>query len=635
MLKSIEAGVNGRGILLEVLGPIWMTQRAELVEALSGTLCGGDRDLRVAALRLVLLSEHLWTDATRQVLSEQLPRLYRQALEQPTDSEEPFDRELLEEVVRGLGAIRHTCLVEDLRATCVMITRRDDDYSKRLEATMLASAVQVTSVLPDARRQFREQCTRVMSDSSLSARGRRLGAVLFLETLHPLVLALPTITPQHASGADLPLPGPIPVTQDDSDYGALDGISGSVQTGAAVWHRIREFYQWVSQSNRPQDEQWARAFYQELVNLAAGLTGSYGSYVTIPYDPGRIRLRRASAGISDRAIRTSMASGECAEGFSATERAPLVLNIASEIASYPGHFYSGAVSQAIMPVVADGQCIGALTCVSLDESGYRPGHIAVMAVLLSGLDHVIAGIESERKMARSMSSETAIADLAHIFRAPIGRVAQSMQMVLDDVQMPDTHKDLLNRAVISAEITYREATIYLHLQKADVQTLHQGTPIACPAKVLAGIQDLLDRYAQASNRQLLLPAVVSSPGYLQISEEHLELVLWELTINALRNSASSVSLEFGRDGEYLAITTTNDCDSADSLDVDEVFEEFYQSPSEPTSTRGSASDRIGGWGLSFVKRVAADHGGSVECARTPDGLQFRFRLPLGRPEGDG
>jgi two-component system, OmpR family, sensor kinase len=103
----------------------------------------------------------------------------------------------------------------------------------------------------------------------------------------------------------------------------------------------------------------------------------------------------------------------------------------------------------------------------------------------------------------------------------------------------------------------------------------------------------------------------------------LRRMIRNLLENAQRHGGQEVSLALSADASQLRIEVSDRGPGVPQAERERIFEPFYRS--------ALASERHGGvgLGLSLVRSIARQHGGSVQClVREGGGARFVVRLPL-------
>ena len=119
------------------------------------------------------------------------------------------------------------------------------------------------------------------------------------------------------------------------------------------------------------------------------------------------------------------------------------------------------------------------------------------------------------------------------------------------------------------------------------------------------------------------PLVAGDPGRLQ-------QIVWNLLTNAIKFSAREgrVEIDVAQRGEQVAITVRDNGAGIRPEFITHVFERFRQADASMTRHHGGL-----GLGLSIVKHLVEQHGGTVraESAGEGQGASFTIELPLAKP----
>jgi signal transduction histidine kinase len=120
----------------------------------------------------------------------------------------------------------------------------------------------------------------------------------------------------------------------------------------------------------------------------------------------------------------------------------------------------------------------------------------------------------------------------------------------------------------------------------------------------------------------------SAEQYLMCDETLISGALLNLISNAIKygSEGSDVLVRVSSEGEQIQFEVHNSGPAIPSSELEQIFERFY---------RPGRSESIPGWGLglSFVRRICQQHGGSVQVSSDDVlGTSFRFTLPRGARE---
>jgi len=162
----------------------------------------------------------------------------------------------------------------------------------------------------------------------------------------------------------------------------------------------------------------------------------------------------------------------------------------------------------------------------------------------------------------------------------------------------------------------------------DISRIEAGVSIPLD-KAAVSIETLLKKainnFRMRVNHRLSLQIASDIPEQLNIDAHRINQVLENLLSNAIKYSPkeSDISLNAELDGRYCKITVADQGKGMTEEQLNHVFDKFYRADATNTAVRGL------GLGMSIVKQIIEDHGGSIWVDSSPgDGTQVYFTLPL-------
>lgn len=254
-----------------------------------------------------------------------------------------------------------------------------------------------------------------------------------------------------------------------------------------------------------------------------------------------------------------------------------------------------------VPIAAEGQIIGAL------------------AVIDDVTDH--HRIDKTRR--------DFIANLSHELRTPVGAVSLLAEMLVGE-QDQDTVRQLTDRLVLETDRMSHTIDDLLELSRIESDTQNFDQTIV--------IQQVVDeavartRVAAESNQVHVGAVAPDAPIVMLGNRDQLLSAIVNLTENAIKYSdaGDSVSIRSRVDDDMLALTIQDTGHGIPARDLDRIFERFYRvDRSRDIQTGGT------GIGLSIVRHVAMNHGGTVTVKSFEgDGSTFVLSLPIVAPRSD-
>ncbi len=216
-----------------------------------------------------------------------------------------------------------------------------------------------------------------------------------------------------------------------------------------------------------------------------------------------------------------------------------------------------------------------------------------------------------------------VANLSHELRTPIGAVSLLAEMLVDEEDGP-TRAHLSERMLIEADRMSETIDALLELSRieSDGETYTD----------VVVVQELLEEAVQRTRVQAEADRVVvgtlAPTGQITITGNRAQLVaaLMNLVENAVKYSSSgdTVSVRARLEDDTVALVVQDTGRGIPARDIDRIFERFYRVDRSRDATTGGT-----GIGLSIVRHVAINHGGTVTVESFEgEGSTFTMLLPV-------
>jgi len=211
-----------------------------------------------------------------------------------------------------------------------------------------------------------------------------------------------------------------------------------------------------------------------------------------------------------------------------------------------------------------------------------------------------------------------VSDASHELRSPLASIRTNLEVAL-------RHSDRTDWPVVAeralAEDVRMEDTVSELLELARLDEIAGPTPLATLPEV-----DLDELVLDDTVQQRRVPVDTSrvSAGRVHGRREQLTRVVRNLLDNAARHAASTVAVGLHADDDHtIELTVDDDGPGIPVADRERVFDRFTRLDD------GRARDAGGlGLGLSMVKEITEQHGGTVTIEEAPiGGARLRVRLP--------
>ncbi len=252
-----------------------------------------------------------------------------------------------------------------------------------------------------------------------------------------------------------------------------------------------------------------------------------------------------------------------------------------------------------VPITADGQMIGALAVIEDVSEHHR--------------------IDKTRR--------DFVANLSHELRTPVGAVSLLGEMLVDE---PDSavRKQLTDRLLIEADRMSATIDDLLELSRIESTTQSYDEPIHMQTVV----DEALERTRVAAEMAEIEVGSIGPDEPIMTSGNRDQLVtaLVNLVENAIKYSSAgdSISVRSRADNDEITLVVQDSGRGIPARDLDRIFERFYRVDRARESTTGGT-----GIGLSIVRHVAMNHGGTVVVTSFEgDGSTFTMTLPRSVPQ---
>ncbi len=384
---------------------------------------------------------------------------------------------------------------------------------------------------------------------------------------------------------------------------------------------------------------------QEVVNVIQSRFGFYyvglflvdeeGEYAVLQAgtgEPGRLMLQ---AGHKLRVGGASM-TGQCV----AHGEARIALDVGEEAVRFDNPYLPLTRSEMALPLIARGQCIGALSVQSAQAAAFSPADIAALQTMA---DQVAVAITNARFYDQIQRYATHLEDLvaartaelaavnreleafaysvSHDLRAPLRSIDGFSQALLEDyAEMLDARgQDYLRRVRAAAKRMGRLIDDLLQLSRLTRRVMHRRS-VNLSDMVRQIAEDLAGQEPERQVEWVIAPDVtaVGDPHLLQVALENLLGNAWKFT-----SKHPTARIEFGvmqKEGRTVYYVR-DDGAGFDMAYADKLFGAFQR-------LHGLAEFEGTGIGLATVQRIIHRHGGQVWAeGEVEKGATFYFTLP--------
>ncbi|GAA3735627.1 HAMP domain-containing sensor histidine kinase [Plantactinospora mayteni] len=247
-------------------------------------------------------------------------------------------------------------------------------------------------------------------------------------------------------------------------------------------------------------------------------------------------------------------------------------------------------------------------------------------VPVKGNDEIAVLARSFNRMADSLQrgeerQRRLVADVAHELRTPLANLRGYLEALSDGVIEPDPElfASLHEEAVLQQRIV--DDLQDLALAEAGSLAYHRADVDL--AELLETCRTAHGASADAAGVTL---AVTTEPVTVHADPDRLRQVVGNLITNALRatGQGGQVTLTLRREGESALVQVADTGSGIAPEALPYVFDRFWRADSARGRKTGGS-----GLGLSIVRQIVTDHGGSIRVASEPQvGTTFTITLPV-------
>jgi len=268
--------------------------------------------------------------------------------------------------------------------------------------------------------------------------------------------------------------------------------------------------------------------------------------------------------------------------------------------------------RALRPVEAIRQQAESITGTTMDRRVPEPDTDDEVGRLARTMNAMLDRLETSSRRQRQF-----VSDASHELRSPLASIRTNLEVALRNADRTDWSA-VAGRAL--AEDVRMEDTVSELLELARVDEAAGPTPLASLPEV-----DLDELVLDDTVQQRRVPVDTArvSAGRVHGRREQLTRVVRNLLDNAARHAAHAVAVELRSQDDTVELTVDDDGPGIPVDDRERVFDRFTRLDD------GRARDAGGlGLGLSMVKAITEQHGGTVTIEDAPlGGARLRVRLP--------
>lgn len=237
-----------------------------------------------------------------------------------------------------------------------------------------------------------------------------------------------------------------------------------------------------------------------------------------------------------------------------------------------------------------------------------------MLSLARGVNAELDELQNERIASQQarQAFQAGLTCLSHDIRTPLAGAQGYLQLVEDEADPAAKERYLSAAAHRLDDVRVLLDDLFSFAQVHDPSFEVAYEPVR-PADVLGDV--LAGLYPQFRERGWEPRVLLDDEAVVQADAEALARIFRNLTANALRHGAAAPVIE-QRGGR---VTFENRVDDPDAIDVDRLFERFYQGG-------GARSSAGAGLGLAIVSQLAASMGATAAASLEGDFLRVTVEL---------
>ncbi len=238
-------------------------------------------------------------------------------------------------------------------------------------------------------------------------------------------------------------------------------------------------------------------------------------------------------------------------------------------------------------------------------------------------DHHTDSSPAERYQRKIVEISELAGGLAHELRNPLSTMMINLKLLAEDLGDDEANPDdVRRRGLLKVEVLRRQAE---RLQSLFDEFLNLTGPCRLQRSatdlntVVDRLVEFIDPLARSNNitLQVSRPA---EPLICPVDEQLLSQALLNAVVNAQEAmpEGGTLGIRVRRDGDNAVICVSDTGGGIAEEDRERILRPFF-------STKATGT----GLGLSITRRIAEEHGGSLDFDSKPgEGTEFRIRLPL-------
>jgi len=282
----------------------------------------------------------------------------------------------------------------------------------------------------------------------------------------------------------------------------------------------------------------------------------------------------------------------------------------------------------VLVVLIGAQAVPAVAFLHSVVWPWMPGTFAVVLATASAAawKHLLVRRQLLRAENEKIRYQQTMHFVTHEMRTPLTAIQGSSELISRYGSMPEAkRKQMADMINAESKRLARMISTFLSLERLS----ENGADIK---KERFPLQELVERCASrarplAENKQIQIEVQDLPADDLVGDQELMEYAVYNLLTNAVKYSPPRTRVTvYGEDdkGNRIRISVQDQGIGMDKKEVGQIFEKFYR------TKRAEESGEVGtGIGLSIVKQIVSEHGGTIDVESEP-GKGSKFTLVLNR-----
>ena len=284
---------------------------------------------------------------------------------------------------------------------------------------------------------------------------------------------------------------------------------------------------------------------------------------------------------------------------------------------------------------SDGQVLGTFAIYYNEPREPGPSELELIT---SAAELTALAISHKKAMAVLLKNDQLksefISTAAHELRTPITSIMGYAELLLGQAQST-SFSDEQKCSFMSEIIESSEQLKKIIDEILDLSRIESGRGLPLdkqPASLAELLGKVVNRFNLTATHRFSLEIKPDAPAMILIDRHRISQVLENLLSNAVKYSpkGSDVTIVAERSRCGCKITIADQGIGMTNEEIAKIFDKFYRADSSSTAVSGL------GLGMSIVKQIVEDHGGSIQVKSAPGkGCRVSFILPVSEPDQRG